>query len=145
MPNSMPYANNTNIREDIALENFEYEIYEQKRAKVLSVKKARRARAFDKVKAVFIGVLILYIGVESVFTIGHSVAIHHKEAEIQKYETILANKKKENEELLTKISEIVVDKGIREKAILEFSMMIPSNRNIIYFHKNDIGYVHYDK
>lgn len=133
------------LKNDISLDNFEYEIYEKERARVTSINKLRRARAMDKVRAFLIVGLIVYIGIESIFIVGHNVKIHHKEAEIQKYETILANKKKENEELLTKLQEIVVDKGIREKAILELSMTIPTKKNIIYFHKNDIGYVHYDK
>lgn len=138
----MPYRR---LEEDISLDNFEYTMYEKKRVKVTSIKKLRRILAFRKIKIACIAVLFVYIGINVFLTIAHSVNVKRKEMIIQKYETVLADKIKENEKYATKIAEIVVDKGIREKAILELSMTIPTANHIIYFDNRNRGYVHYDK
>lgn len=133
------------LEEDISLDNFEYSIYEKKRAKVTSLKRVRRHKLFRKIKLVLISFLMVYIGISAFLTVAHTVNVKRKELEIQKYETILATKMKENEKYQTKLMEIVVDKGIREKAILDLSMTIPTENHIIYFEKKSRGYVHYDK
>lgn len=138
----MPYRR---LEEDISLDNFEYDVYEKKRVKVTSIRKLKRLQVYRRLKLICISLLLVYIGISVFLTIAHTVNIKRKEIIIQRYETTLAEKIKENEKYETKLAEIVVDKGIREKALLELSMTIPTANHIIYFDNKNRGYVHYDK
>lgn len=133
------------VKKQISLDTFSEVVYQENRKKVLSIKKLRSERRINRLMVFSICVLLIYMLSIGVLSISSNILLRTKEDSIRKYETILQNKKIENEQLVSKIEEIVVDKGIKEKAIVELSMTKPTKNHIIYFDKTNRGYVHYDK
>lgn len=123
------------------LRKFEDNIYNRPKQRALRIKRKKRFRMLDRtlvlLSMVLFVVLLMYISLIAY----HGIRIYAKNSQIANYEKILEMKRKENEGKTQVIkSEIKLD-DLKMKAYMEFNMITPTEKNIIYFDKIDSGFV----
>ena len=69
------------------------------------------------------------------------VKIYHKTSEIKKLESMLSVREKENAVRMDAIKNEIKFDDLKMKAYMEFNMVTPTEKSIIYFDKTDNGFV----
>ena len=69
------------------------------------------------------------------------VKIYHRTNDIKELETVLKVKEKENAVIMDAIKSEIKFDDLKMKAYMEFNMVTPTEKNIIYFDKTDNGFV----
>lgn len=123
------------------MDRFEDNIYNRPKQRAIRIKKRKRIRILDKalVSLVAVAFVVLLVYIAAITYYG--VKVYAKNNEITKIEKILETKRKENASKIDVIkSEIKLD-DLKMKAYMEYNMITPTEKNIIYFDKTDSGFV----
>ena len=129
------------LRPYFNMRKFEDNIYNRPKQRATRIKIRKRFRLLDKalvlVAALMFLVLLIYVSIIAYY----GVKVYAKNREKKKIEKTLEMKRKENAGKMDIIkSEIKLD-DLKMKAYMEFNMITPTEKNIIYFDKTDSGFV----
>ena len=123
------------------MRKFEDNIYNRPRVRAERIKIRKRIRILDKF-LIFVAVILAvtffyYMGAICL----QQIKISGKEADIKKLQNTLVMKAKENEVRIDAIKSEIKFDDLKMKAYMEFDMITPTEKNIIYFDKTDNGFV----
>lgn len=123
------------------MRKFEDNIYNRPKQRAIRIKIRKRFRFLDKIlvsiAALMFVVLLIYVSI----IVYYGVKVYAKNGEIAKVEKTLEMKRRENADKMDTIkSEVKLD-DLKMKAYMEFNMITPTEKNIIYFDKTDSGFV----
>lgn len=123
------------------MRKFEDNIYNRPRVRAERIKIRKRIRILDKflifVAVILAATLFYYMGAICL----QQIKISGKEADIKKLQNTLVMKAKENEVRIDAIKSEIKFDDLKMKAYMEFDMITPTEKNIIYFDKTDNGFV----
>ena len=124
------------------MRKFESHIYNKEIIRENKIKSRKNRKIIDKViKVIDLIALILFIAIATatIYEYGKIAALDYK---ILKLEKTLENKKVEYDRLNVPLSKIIKHDDLKMKAYLELNMVLPTDKNTIYFDKSDEGFVH---
>ena len=124
------------------MRKFETNIYKRDIIKEKRIKSRRRQKVVDKILKILVSVIAIFfviVFLATVYQYGKIVALDYK---ITKLEKTLENRVAEYDRLNVPLSKIVKQDDLKMKAYLELNMVLPTDKNTIYFDKNDEGFVH---
>lgn len=123
------------------MQKFEDTIYNRPRIRIERIKKRKRIMVLDKLLVVvailLFAVLLTYISAIVLM----QVRIHTKNSDINRLKSSLEIKTNENGEKIDTIKSEIKFDDLKMKAYMEFNMITPTEKNIIYFDKTDNGFV----
>ena len=123
------------------MNRFEDNIYNRPKQRAIRIKKRKRIRLIDRLLVSLTAILFIILLVYIAAITYYGVKVYNKNNEVVKYERILEAKRKENAGKIDVIKgEIKLD-DLKMKAYMEYNMITPTEKNIIYFDKNDSGFV----
>ena len=124
------------------MRKFESHIYNKDIIKERKIKSRKRIKVVDKIIK-FVLVVSLALFVITIFaTICECGKIATLDYKITKLEKTLDNKRAEFDRLNVPLSKLVRHDDLKMKAYLDLNMILPTDKNTIYFDKSDEGFVH---
>lgn len=111
-------------------------IVKQKKMKI-----KRSLRIFDKLLVLIFIAILLFTAFVCIKVLFESLKIREKNKQISKLEVTLDKKILENDEMIDDIRGTVQGDNLKVKAYLDLNMVMPTEKNIIYFDKSDSEYV----
>ena len=123
------------------LQKFEDTIYNKPKIRAERIKRKRRIRILDKSLVLACIILFLILSAYITAIVMEQVKIYHKTNEIKKLESMLSVRKKENAVRMDAIKSEIKFDDLKMKAYMEFNMVTPTEKSIIYFDKTDNGFV----
>ena len=123
------------------MSKFENKVYNKDIIREQRVKSRRKQKVFDNVLLFFVVILsIAFLLITSLVAYQY-VGIVKTNYRIEKLEKNLKKKREDIARKTTDISKIVKYEDLKMKAYLELNMILPTEKNIIYFDKSDQGFV----
>lgn len=123
------------------MQKFEDTLYNRPKVRFERIKRRKRIRVLDKLLVIItvlaFVVFISYIGA-IVFT---QAKIYGKNNDISKLSKTLKTKANENVVKIDALKSEIKFDDLKMKAYMEFNMITPTEKNIIYFDKTDNGFV----
>ena len=123
------------------MSKFENKVYNKDIIREQRVKSRRKQKVFDNILLFFVVILsIAFLLITSLVAYQY-VGIVKTNYRIEKLEKNLKKKREDIARKTTDISKIVKYEDLKMKAYLELNMILPTEKNIIYFDKSDQGFV----
>ena len=123
------------------MSKFENKVYNKDIIREQRVKSRRKQKLFDNILLFFVVILsIAFLLITSLVAYQY-VGIVKTNYRIEKLEKNLKKKREDIARKTTDISKIVKYEDLKMKAYLELNMILPTEKNIIYFDKSDQGFV----
>ena len=123
------------------MQKFEDTIYNRPRLRIERIKKRKRIMVLDKLLVsgaiLLFAVFLTYISAIVLM----QVRICGRDNDIKKLTSSLKIKVNENDEKIDTIKSEIKFDDLKMKAYMEFNMITPTEKNIIYFDKTDNGFV----
>ena len=105
------------------------------------IKRKKRIRIVDRILVILCIILLVILSAYMTMIVMEQVKIYHRTNDIKELETVLKVKEKENAVIMDAIKSEIKFDDLKMKAYMEFNMVTPTEKNIIYFDKTDNGFV----
>lgn len=123
------------------MSKFENKVYNKDILREKRIKARRKQKVLDNALTLFVIIFSILFMVMISFVAYQCVGIANANYRIEKLEKSLKKKKEDIDRKTTDVSKIVKYEDLKMKAYLELNMILPTDKNIIYFDKSDQGFV----
>lgn len=123
------------------MSKFENKVYNKDILREQRIKSRRKQKVLDNILLFFVIILSIAFIFISALVVYQYVGIVKTDYKIEKLEKSLKKKKEDIARKTTDLSKIVKYEDLKMKAYLELNMILPTDKNIIYFDKSDQGFV----
>lgn len=123
------------------LQKFEDTLYNKPKIRAERIKRKKRIRIVDRILVILCIILLVILLAYTTMIVMEQVKIYHRTNDIKELETVLKVKEKENAVIMDAIKSEIKFDDLKMKAYMEFNMVTPTEKNIIYFDKTDNGFV----
>ena len=123
------------------MSKFENNVYNKDILREQRIKSRRKQKVLDNILLFFVIILSIAFIFISALVVYQYVGIVKTDYRIEKLEKSLKKKKEDIARKTTDLSKIVKYEDLKMKAYLELNMILPTDKNIIYFDKSDQGFV----
>ena len=123
------------------MSKFENKVYNKDILREQRIKSRRKQKVLDNILLFFVIILSIAFIFISALVVYQYVGIVKTDYRIEKLEKSLKKKKEDIARKTTDLSKIVKYEDLKMKAYLELNMILPTDKNIIYFDKSDQGFV----
>lgn len=123
------------------MSKFENKVYNKDILREQRIKSRRKQKVLDNILIFFVIILSIAFIFISALVVYQYVGIVKTDYRIEKLEKSLKKKKEDIARKTTDLSKIVKYEDLKMKAYLELNMILPTDKNIIYFDKSDQGFV----
>ena len=123
------------------MSKFENKVYNKDIIREQRIKTRRKQKVFDNVLLFFVVIFSIAFLLISSLVAYQYVNIVKTNYKIEKLEKSLKKKREDIARMTTGLSKTVKYEDLKMKAYLELNMILPTDKNIIYFDKSDQGFV----
>ena len=123
------------------MSKFENKVYNKDIIREQRIKTRRKQKVFDNVLLFFVVIFSIGFLLISSLVAYQYVNIMKTNYRIEKLEKSLKKKREDIARMTTGLSKTVKYEDLKMKAYLELNMILPTDKNIIYFDKSDQGFV----
>lgn len=123
------------------MSKFENKVYNKDIIREQRIKTRRKQKVFDNVLLFFVVIFSIAFLLISSLVVYQYVNIVKTNYKIEKLEKSLKKKREDIARMTTGLSKTVKYEDLKMKAYLELNMILPTDKNIIYFDKSDQGFV----
>lgn len=123
------------------MSKFENKVYNKDIIREQRIKTRRKQKVFDNVLLFFVVIFSIAFLLISSLVAYQYVNIVKTNYRIEKLEKTLKKKREDIARMTTGLSKTVKYEDLKMKAYLELNMILPTDKNIIYFDKSDQGFV----
>ena len=123
------------------MSKFENKVYNKDIIREQRIKTRRKQKVFDNVLLFFVVIFSIASLLISSLVAYQYVNIVKTNYKIEKLEKSLKKKREDIARMTTGLSKTVKYEDLKMKAYLELNMILPTDKNIIYFDKSDQGFV----
>lgn len=140
MASSAFYADST-FRPYFNMKKFENSIYNKEIIRERRIEERKKQKVLDNVIA-FFSILFVVMSI-SIFVVlaYHYVMLARVDYQITRLENSIENERRKNEGDKRAFDQVVKYDDLKMKAYLDLNMILPTDKNIIYFDKSDQGFV----
>lgn len=129
------------LRPYFNMQKFEDAIYNRPKIRMARIRKRKILHAIDKLILTSLALLFVVFISYMIAAAFVQVKIYGKDNEIKKLTNTLNMKVNENYVKIDAIKSEIKFEELKMKAYMEFNMITPTEKNIIYFDKTDSGFV----
>ena len=123
------------------MSKFENKVYNRDILREQRIKSRRKQKVLDNVLVFFVIIVSIVFIVMSSLVVYQYVGIAQTNYRIEKLEKNLKKKREDIARKTNDLSKVVKYEDLKMKAYLELNMILPTDKNIIYFDKSDQGFV----
>lgn len=123
------------------MSKFENKVYNRDILREQRIKSRRKQKVLDNVLVFFVIIISIVFIVMSSLVVYQYVGIAQTNYKIEKLEKNLKKKREDIARKTNDLSKVVKYEDLKMKAYLELNMILPTDKNIIYFDKSDQGFV----
>ena len=123
------------------MSKFENKVYNKDILREKRIKTRRKQKVFDNVLFLFAVILFIAFVFISSLVVYQYVGIVKTNYRIEKLEKNLKKKREDINRKTVDLSKSIKYEDLKMKAYLELNMILPTDKNIIYFDKSDQGFV----
>ena len=123
------------------MSKFENKVYNRDILREQRIKSRRKQKVLDNVLVFFVIIVYIVFIVMSSLVVYQYVGIAQTNYRIEKLEKNLKKKREDIARKTNDLSKVVKYEDLKMKAYLELNMILPTDKNIIYFDKSDQGFV----
>ena len=123
------------------MSKFENKVYNKDIIREQRIKTRRKQKVFDNVLLFFVVIFSIASLLISSLVAYQYVNIVKTNYKIEKLEKSLKKKREDIARMTAGLSKTVKYEDLKMKAYLELNMILPTDKNIIYFDKSDQGFV----
>lgn len=123
------------------MSKFENKVYNKDIIREQRIKSRRKQKVFDNILLFFVVIFSIGFILLSALVVYQYVGIVKTNYRIEKLEKNLKKKREDIARKTTDLSKTVKYEDLKMKAYLELNMILPTDKNIIYFDKSDQGFV----
>ena len=123
------------------MRKFENSIYNKEILRERRINVRKKQKVLDTILSVFVIVFsVAFLAISGMIAYNY-VRIARLDSQIKKLETLIESTKRKNETENESLDKIIKYDDLKMKAYLELNMILPTDKNIIYFDKSDQGFV----
>ena len=138
---SNTFYGNTTFKPYFDMRKFENSIYNKEIIRERRINVRKKQKVLDNIVSFFV-VLFAVISISMLAVLSyHYVKVAAIDRNIEKLEATLLDEKRKNEGEKKPLSKVVKYDELKMKAYLELNMILPTDKNTIYFDKSDQGFV----
>ncbi|MBO6134659.1 MAG: hypothetical protein J6O09_02670 [Lachnospiraceae bacterium] len=135
------FYGNTTFKPYFDMRKFENSIYNKEIIRERRINVRKKQKVLDNIVSFFV-VLFAVISISMLAVLSyHYVKVAAIDRNIEKLEATLLDEKRKNEGEKKPLSKVVKYDELKMKAYLELNMILPTDKNTIYFDKSDQGFV----
>ena len=123
------------------MRKFENSIYNKEIIRERRINVRKKQKVLDTILSFFVIVSFAALLTISGLIAYNCIKIAKVDSQITKLETLISDVKRKNETGSESLDKIVKYDDLKMKAYLELNMILPTDKNIIYFDKSDQGFV----
>lgn len=123
------------------MRKFENSIYNKEIIREKRINVRKKQKVLDNILTFFVAVLTI-ASMSLAFMLGYQyIKISGVDTEIKRLENAIETNRKKAEEISDSLDQVVKYDELKMKAFLDLNMILPTDKNIIYFDKSDQGFV----
>lgn len=135
------YYKDLTFRPYFDMRKFENSIYNKEILREQRINVRKKQKIVDNIIMMFFTICLTFAIIVSAMVAYHYIKIAGLDRQISKLELTLENERLKNESDRANLDKVVEYDDLKMKAYLELNMILPTDKNIIYFDKSDHGFV----